>query len=249
MLLKSSWWDMKLLVGWTSVAYKVTDWQNVPLPVLWCQHVLAIPCPVSPILSRLSLSLCVLPPWLSWLLIHADYDHLPPIRLINLKSLLRFFIHFMLDCCFSYCCSFRPSLWYSVSVLIVLCILVSFVFFLSLSCAPGLVLAYHSACSQTHEPPALTASGLSFILSAPAGPATPHPPPAVSLSHPPLCSFHLYFPCPSNKSSAFILSVFVCFWVHTAKHLTFVFLHLHLFALYLPLNVQYTYVTLAIWHL
>lgn len=148
MLLKSSWWDMKLRVGWTSVAYKVTDWQNVPLPVLWCQNVLAIPCPVSPILSRLSLSLCVLPPWLSWLLIHADYDHLPPIRLINLKSLLRFFIHFMLDCCFSYCCSFRPSLWYSVSVLIVLCILVSFVFFLSLSCAPGLVLAYHSACSH-----------------------------------------------------------------------------------------------------
>lgn len=136
MLLKSSWWDMKLRVGWTSVAYKVTDWPNVPLPVLWCQNVLAIPCPVSPILSRLSLSLCVLPPWLSWLLIHADYDHLPPIRLINLKSLLRFFIHFMLDCCFSYCCSFRPSLWYSVSVLIVLCILVSFVFFLSLSHVP-----------------------------------------------------------------------------------------------------------------
>lgn len=92
---------------------------------------------------------------------------------------------------------------------------------LSLSCAPGLVLAYHSACSQTHEPPALTASGLSFILSAPAGPATPHPPPAVSLSHPPLVSFHLYFPCPSNKSSAFILSVFVCFWVHTAKTFNF----------------------------
>ena len=44
---------------------------------------------------------CVLPPWLSWLLIHADYDHLPPIMFTAPPSLLRFLIHFMLSCCFS----------------------------------------------------------------------------------------------------------------------------------------------------
>ena len=125
---------------------KALDWQNVPLPVLWCQNVhrLAILC-LCLVFSLVCVCVCVclcvsvcvsvcvcsLPDYLGSWFMQITITCLP-----SCSPLLRLFCgssstswYLVVSVVVQYC---SPSLWYSVSFLAVLCVPVSFVVILCL---------------------------------------------------------------------------------------------------------------------